>query len=163
MRLAMVMIASAAAALAWAMPAAADCMSSCQGEYYACTNAYDSRDCATRRSICQHRCVIGNQRQFGAIAFSPSTGAYGYSFDYSSRNEAERRAIAECKARDGGGDCATEIWFYDNCAALAVGASTARHAAYAADKAAASRRALEACKGRNGGAACEIKASVCSQ
>jgi Domain of unknown function (DUF4189) len=152
-----------ATVVAFAMPAAADCMSSCQGEYYACSNAYDSRDCSTRRSICQQRCIMGNERQFGAIAFSPSTGAYGYSFEYRTRNQAEKRAIAECKARNGGDDCATEIWFYDNCGALAVGAGATRSAAYSADKAAASRRALEACNGRNGGAACEIKATVCSK
>ena len=155
-----------ATVIAFAMPAAADCMSACQGDYYACTNAYDSRDCSTRRSICQQRCIIGNQRQFGAIAFSPASGAYGYSFEYSTRNQAEKRAIAECKARDGdnrGDDCAVEIWFFDNCGALAVGAGKTRSAAYAADKATAIRRALEACKWRNGGAACEIKATVCSK
>ena len=35
---------------------------------------------------------------FGAIAFSQSTGARGYSYDYGSRYEAEERALQECGA-----------------------------------------------------------------
>lgn len=33
---------------------------------------------------------------FAAVAYSPSSAAWGWAFDYSSRNEAERRALDEC-------------------------------------------------------------------
>jgi hypothetical protein len=53
-------------------------------------NSYTT-DCRIRRWVCTP--------QFGAIAFSTSNGAFGYSNDYSSRDGAEQRALAECSAR----------------------------------------------------------------
>ncbi|MEZ5800215.1 MAG: DUF4189 domain-containing protein [Nitratireductor sp.] len=58
-------------------------------------------------------------KQFGAIAYSPNTGAHGYSYDYSSRGEAETYAMNEC--RKYAGDCRVAIWFRNACGALAVG------------------------------------------
>src|SRR5205814_6412070 len=37
---------------------------------------------------------------FAAIAYSESTGRYGYSYGYSTRAAAENRAISECNADD---------------------------------------------------------------
>jgi hypothetical protein len=53
---------------------------------------------------------------FGAIAFSSSSGATGYSYDYDSRDGAEERALQEC-----GPGCKVVLWFKNACGALAVG------------------------------------------
>jgi uncharacterized caspase-like protein len=59
--------------------------------------------------------------RFGAIAYSPSTGAHGWSYDYGSREEAERVAISNCSQH--ARDCSVPIWFQNACGALAVGPS----------------------------------------
>lgn len=52
--------------------------------------------------------------RFGAIAMSPTTGAWGVTFDYGSRVVAEREALRQC----GQSDCNIRIWFKNQCAAL---------------------------------------------
>jgi uncharacterized caspase-like protein len=59
--------------------------------------------------------------RFGAIAYSPSTGAHGWSYDYATREEAERIALANCAQH--ARDCLVPIWFQNACGALAVGPS----------------------------------------
>lgn len=61
--------------------------------------------------------------QYGAIAFSKSTSAHGYSYDYYNRATAEKRAVSECNKRAGSDDCKVVIWFKNACGALAVGDS----------------------------------------
>ena len=57
----------------------------------------------------------------GAIFYSPSTGAYGYSDRYNSIAAANGRAQSECEKRaNGAGDCALAQGFGGNCAALAT-------------------------------------------
>jgi hypothetical protein len=58
---------------------------------------------------------------FGAIAYSPSSGAHGWSYDYPSRAVAEEVALTNC--RQHAGDCVVPIWFRNACGALAVGSS----------------------------------------
>ena len=53
---------------------------------------------------------------FAAIAYSPSTGRYGYATGCDSQGQAERRALRAC-ATD---DAEIEIWVEDGWAALAV-------------------------------------------
>jgi hypothetical protein len=38
---------------------------------------------------------------YGAIAYSPSTGAHGWSYDYGSRSAAENVALAGCRKHAG--------------------------------------------------------------
>ncbi len=57
------------------------------------------------------------QDMYGAIAYSSSTGRYGYSYDWGSRSEAEDYARSQC----GRSDCAIKVWFKNACGALAVG------------------------------------------
>lgn len=52
---------------------------------------------------------------YGAIAYSESTGKWGYSFDQSSRDAAEQRALGECGARD----ATVPVWVKNGWAALA--------------------------------------------
>lgn len=73
---------------------------------------------------------------FGAIAYSPTSGAYGYSYAFGSRGEAERAAVRKC--RTNGSGCQTAIWFQNACGAVAKGPggwgsgwATSRQGAYA--------------------------------
>ena len=57
--------------------------------------------------------------RYGAIAYSAATGAHGWSYDYASREEAERVALATCAQY--AADCSVPLWFQNACGALAVG------------------------------------------
>ncbi len=54
---------------------------------------------------------------FGAIAYSPSTGAYGYAYNGVTRWQAESAAVSYC----GVFDCRSAVWVNNGCASLAVG------------------------------------------
>lgn len=56
---------------------------------------------------------------YGAIAYSPSTGAYGTAYDYPSQGAAEQAAMGECSRH--AGDCQSPLWFRNACGALFVG------------------------------------------
>jgi serine/threonine-protein kinase len=56
---------------------------------------------------------------YGAIAYSPSSRAHGWAYDYPSRGAAERRALAQCSRN--ADDCVVPVWFRNACGALAVG------------------------------------------
>jgi hypothetical protein len=53
---------------------------------------------------------------YGAIAYSESTGKYGYSYNYSYLGDAEADAIAQCNASD----AQVVAWCWNEYAALAV-------------------------------------------
>jgi len=57
--------------------------------------------------------------RFGAIAYSATTGAQGWSYDYATREAAESAALTNC--RQHAGDCAVPIWFQNACGAVAAG------------------------------------------
>ncbi len=52
-----------------------------------------------------------------AIAYSPATGQYGYAYNYRSKSEAEKTALADCGADDARIVC----WVKDGFCALALG------------------------------------------
>ena len=62
---------------------------------------------------------VATQQLYGAIAFSPRTGEYGWSRNNASRAEAEEIAQSNCLKR--ASDCQLATWFRDACGALAVG------------------------------------------
>jgi hypothetical protein len=80
---------------------------------------------------------------YGAIAFSSSTGKYGYSFDHTSRANAEARAMYECSARGRG--CKVAIWFKNACGAVATG-SNGWGSAWGQTRNAAERAAINNCR-----------------
>jgi len=94
---------------------------------------------------------------FGAIAYSPSSGARGYSYDYSSRREAEARAMSECSANGRG--CKTVIWFKNACGALARG-SNGWGSAWAGNRGNAERAAIANCSKHTGG--CRVLTWSCT-
>ncbi|HEV3010123.1 MAG TPA: DUF4189 domain-containing protein [Burkholderiales bacterium] len=60
------------------------------------------------------------QDYFGAIAYSPGSGAQGWANDQPSRQAAERAALAACRKH--AKDCRAVVWFQNGCGALAVSA-----------------------------------------
>lgn len=56
---------------------------------------------------------------YGAIAYSPSSKAYGWAKDFNSQIEAENAAMNECYKR--AGDCRIAVWFVNACGAVAAG------------------------------------------
>ena len=60
------------------------------------------------------------QEYFGAIAYSPASGANGWAKDHPSREAAERAAVKGC--RQHAKDCKPILWFKNGCGALAVSA-----------------------------------------
>jgi serine/threonine-protein kinase len=59
------------------------------------------------------------QDYFGAIAYSPSSGAHGWANDQPSRAAAERAALTGCRSH--ADDCRTVVWFKNACGTLATG------------------------------------------
>jgi len=97
--------------------------------------------------------------RYGSIAFSQNSGAWGYSYGYSSRSAAQRRAMRECRARGYG--CRVVVWFRNACGALAVGRGNAYGWSWNTSRARARRRAMAECRARTGG--CRIRVTVCSR
>ena len=102
-------------------------------------------------------CAASAQEQYGAIAYSSSTKAHGWSKDYPARAAAEKAALAGCaKHAD---DCTAVLWFKNACGALATGPKGAGWG-WAESQGVADRGALNACAKHS--SACTVKQRVCT-
>ena len=99
------------------------------------------------------------QDAYGAIAFSQSTGAHGYSYDYGSRAAAEQAAMAGCRKHGGG--CKVVTWVKNGCTALAVGSRRGYGTAWAANQNVAQRAAVANCARHDGN--CSVLRWVCTR
>jgi Domain of unknown function (DUF4189) len=99
------------------------------------------------------------QDMFGAISYSPSDGADGYSYNYASRSAAEDRALSECRGY-GGTDCQVLVWFRNACAAMATSPSGAYGSGWGTTTGLAESAALDSCE--QSGESCVIERSVCT-
>ncbi|MBX3573941.1 MAG: DUF4189 domain-containing protein [Mesorhizobium sp.] len=95
---------------------------------------------------------------FGAIAFSPQSGAYGYSYGAGTRAQAERIAMSNCRANGAG--CRLLVYFRNACGALAVGNGNGYGYAWAGTRGQAEGRAMQEC--RNQTSSCRLVAWSCS-
>jgi hypothetical protein len=96
-------------------------------------------------------------QNYGAIAYSPSTKAYGWSYDYPSRGEAESMAMSNCRKH--ANDCIVPLWFRNACGALAIG-SNGYGTAWASQRGGAENQALVVC--RRYSMDCAVKQWVCT-
>jgi serine/threonine-protein kinase len=85
----------------------------------------------------------GAQAAWGAIAYSQSTGATGWSHSAVNEVDAELRALNNCS--DYADDCETAVTFRNGCGALAVGNGNGWGADWAADRYDAQAYALDRC------------------
>ena len=95
--------------------------------------------------------------RFGAIAYSASTGAQGWAYDYPSREAAEAAALANCGQH--AADCGVPIWFQNACGALAVGPS-GWGSGWGVTQALAETYALQVCAQNS--TACNVQRWVCT-
>jgi serine/threonine-protein kinase len=93
--------------------------------------------------------------KYGAIAFSQDTGRHGYSYNYDSRGEAERRALNEC-----GRGCTVAVWFRNACGALAVGEDNAYGSGWSTSRREAENIAMNGCGEHSG--SCSVVRWACT-
>jgi sugar phosphate isomerase/epimerase len=96
--------------------------------------------------------------EYGAIAVSPKSGAYGQSYNYPSKEQAQKRAMAECRKH--ARDCKIGVTFWNSCGALARG-NGGWGASHGSTPREAERKALRICEGYASN--CRIRTQVCSR
>jgi serine/threonine-protein kinase len=94
---------------------------------------------------------------FGAISFSPSSGASGWGYDFRSSDDAAEAALRNCGRY--AEDCELITWFKNGCGALAAN-SDAFVGAWSNSKDDAQRRAMQRCN--ISGRGCAIVRWVCT-
>jgi serine/threonine-protein kinase len=99
----------------------------------------------------------GGGEYFGAIAYSPTNRAHGWSYDYPSRKDAERRALSQCGLH--ADDCIVPVWFRNACGALAVGPD-GYGSGWGASRKSAESQAVQSCRRYSGG--CAVVRWVCT-
>jgi hypothetical protein len=97
-----------------------------------------------------------SRKYWGAIAYSSSTGAHSYSYNYPSKEQAIVSAMEKCRKSD----CTVKVSFSNGCGALSVG-TNALGWAVAGTNTAAESRALQEC--RKLGRGCKILRWVCTE
>lgn len=122
------------------------------------TAAYLLRAAMIAAALLMATSGMAEATNYGAIAYSPSSGARAYSTDYSTRAGAETRALNECRARGRG--CKIVMWFKNACGALAVGNGGGWGSAWAGSRQAAENRAIDNCSAHAGG--CSVRTWVCT-
>lgn len=98
--------------------------------------------------------------EWGAISISPSTNAWGDSYSYGNRSQAERRAAKECSAY--AQDCVVALSYYRQCGAVATRDGNNWATGLGSTVEQSARDALGAC-GRGGHSDCQILAVSCTQ
>ena len=97
---------------------------------------------------------------FGAIAYGRKSEAWGDSYSWGSREEAEKVALQICAQK--GDDCEILVWFDRQCGAVATGENGAPFWGLGDGIGAARGSALAKCS-ESGSKNCDVKASTCSR
>jgi len=137
--------------------ASADCLSRCLGT--CATSAFDNPYCQGVQTSCYAECPGKGSHDYGAIAYSRSTEASGWSNKRDTKEEAENVALEKCGKE--ASDCEIEVWFDRKCGAVAAGneeiswglGNTGREAQL---------DALEGCR-QSGDHNCKVRTSACSR
>jgi hypothetical protein len=112
----------------------------------------------TLRDMCVEQCGK-NATPYGAIAYGVESQAAGWSFDYRTKEDAERRALTDCAKH--GDDCKIVVTIYNSCAAVAADDNQHFAVVEARKGETAQANALAACT-QQGGTNCEIQAWSCA-
>ena len=142
------LLAAAWGGSAFALNEACHMRCNAQPNYMACYKTCDAGPSGTGGS------------RFGAIAVSPSSNEFGFSYKLNSRREAEGRAMSECRSSSRRGDCRIATWFRDSCGALAQGGVNTWGAEWGSSGGEASRKAMAVCE--RGGQRCRVVQTVCA-
>lgn len=114
--------------------------------------------CREMQDQCSAQCAGKGSHDFGAIAYSRSTGSTGWSNKRDTRDEAESSALEYC----GEGDCEIEVWFDGTCAAIATGNDGQPRWALGATAQEAQTNSVAKCQDEGGGT-CEVRETACSR
>jgi serine/threonine-protein kinase len=93
------------------------------------------------------------QDMYGAIATNDATGAWGYSYNYPTRAQAEANALQEC----GEQGCKVDVWFVNACGAVAKDGRMVGWG-WAETRSEAEAQAVSAC----GSGACKVQVWACT-
>jgi Domain of unknown function (DUF4189) len=104
-------------------------------------------------------CVGAEAASYGAIAFSPDSGAYGYSTRRVSRANAQEWAMSYCD--ENAWDCRIAVNFHDACGAVARGRNGGWGTNWGYSRAEAQNNAMAACHKRDSG--CRVVVWACSK
>ncbi|WP_019502344.1 DUF4189 domain-containing protein [Pseudanabaena sp. PCC 6802] len=104
--------------------------------------------------------AVSAQNLYGAIARSRSTGDKGFAWNYSTRYEAERRAIAECNSYSGAGDCRALLWFRNACGSIAESNDGGAGTGWGTTRALSQDYAIDSCSGVGSG--CRVTRTICT-
>jgi len=124
-------------------------------------NRYESGRCVEYRTCSPG--VPGSSApaySFGAIAYGPTSRAWGYSYHWGSRGKAESVAMQNCAKH--GNDCEVMVWFDRRCGAVSAGEGTAAYWGIGRDDAQARAAAQKKCAD-DGGKGCAVQVSQCSR
>jgi hypothetical protein len=97
--------------------------------------------------------------QWGALALSERSTAYGYAFDHDTQEAAAARALAECQKN--AQDCRVHTTFRNTCLVLAGSVDGPFGWAWGAREASREQRAIEQCRQR-GAVNCRVVERVCT-
>lgn len=99
------------------------------------------------------------EREWGALALSDRSTAYGYAKDFDTRESASERALAECAKN--AGDCRVHTAFRNTCLVLAGSVDGPFGWAWGAPANTRAQRALEQCRQR-GAINCKVVETICA-
>ena len=102
------------------------------------------------------------QDAHGAIAFAQmdEAVAWGFAWDFPTKDQAETAALNDCLSASGGAACTVLAWFQNGCGALALGQHGTAQGKGARTAEQAETRALASCKAA-GGVGCSVVGSEC--
>ena len=132
-----------------------------QAQGQSCTttcNEYDQGECVRERQSCVE--TPPPSPNFGAIAYGSQSGAWGYSYNWDTRKQAEDQALAECQER--AADCEVLVWYQRECGAVVSADGDNVYWGVGDGTGAAGENALAICK-KDGGKNCTIRVEQCSR
>lgn len=110
------------------------------------------------RDMCVQQCGK-NATPYGAIAYGAESQAVGWSYDYRTKGDAERRALTDCAQN--GDDCKVVVSLFNSCGAVAAGDNKHFAVVQASKGEQAQANAIAACT-KQGGTNCEVQAWSCA-
>jgi hypothetical protein len=116
---------------------------------------------SSSKDACRDRCTYNCKlpiKTWGAIAYSKTDKAYGYSYEMEDEQSARQVALTNCRKH--GTNCVLETVFNRTCAAVAAGGDRVGWGT-APTRDAAEQRAMTECS-RTGAKGCEVQTWVCS-
>src|ERR1700688_239545 len=121
-----------------------------------CSNYIEGKCSQYTHYSCNGAAPSAPARSYGAIAYGPTSGAWGSSYHWGNEAKAESAAMKTCAEH--GSDCEVEVWFDRKCGAVASGGPKTAFWGLGDSESQARADAQQKCE-QGGGKACRIQAS----